>query len=580
MSLEGNFRIYLTQDNYLIHHLLTSKIISIDRSFLSIQEQAIDILSNSSIGPVYKAFGIIGIIQIGSFDILLYINSSSLVGSIGKTEIFEIKDIDYILLGGNNVKITSEVFSILKGIRCLLQSGFFYSHNYDLTNSLQNQKQIKISNNNQYDIIRDGKKDFFWNYLLYTKFLNYNITSEFMISLIHGNVSITTATISSGVICNYILISRKSVHNAGGKVNKKGVDLDGHVSNFVETEQILINNGKNIFSFVQIRGTAPIFYCQYKKSSNCNSDQKSCHITNYNNDLIFTSFDKHIQSLFYNYKLIFFVNLFSNKREEEQIITDSVEGIIQENIEAYKNLKYSYFDLDAETEHLKYPKEKENEFNLLSEEFNKSINLNTQQQYQDPIESYLEKVESILRIFKFFGMYQNNNIPNERSMIEQIGVVRVMSYDALKRCNIMQMRIAWRILIIQLKLLGLDTRELFGEGYIKWDQIKEEANSNLLFDFNEIIQNKSSNNSPEKENQRKPQHKFISIFKKIWDENGDKLELQYTGINNFKMKINDVINTNENTEHDDKIKQRCLDIFLNRYNIKLNSSKYFYIYIL
>ena len=41
----------------------------------------------------------------------------------------------------------------------------------------------------------------------------------------------------------------------------RGVDDDGHVANFVETEQ-LVTIDKSCTSFVQIRGSVPLFWEQ------------------------------------------------------------------------------------------------------------------------------------------------------------------------------------------------------------------------------------------------------------------------------------------------------------------------------
>ncbi|KAF2138109.1 uncharacterized protein K452DRAFT_321464 [Aplosporella prunicola CBS 121167] len=63
------------------------------------------------------------------------------------------------------------------------------------------------------------------------------------------------------------LISRRSVKRAGLRYLRRGVDEDGNVANSVETEQILSpqsfdsNSGK-IYSFVQFRGSIPIFFSQ------------------------------------------------------------------------------------------------------------------------------------------------------------------------------------------------------------------------------------------------------------------------------------------------------------------------------
>lgn len=58
-----------------------------------------------------------------------------------------------------------------------------------------------------------------------------------------------------------ILISRRSRLRAGTRYNARGVDDDGNVANFVETEQIVYIN-KFALSFVQIRGSVPVFWEQ------------------------------------------------------------------------------------------------------------------------------------------------------------------------------------------------------------------------------------------------------------------------------------------------------------------------------
>ncbi|KAL0259600.1 hypothetical protein SLS55_005337 [Diplodia seriata] len=63
------------------------------------------------------------------------------------------------------------------------------------------------------------------------------------------------------------LISRRSVQRAGLRYLRRGIDEDGHVANSVETEQILSPqswdsaDGK-IYSFVQFRGSIPLFFSQ------------------------------------------------------------------------------------------------------------------------------------------------------------------------------------------------------------------------------------------------------------------------------------------------------------------------------
>ena len=60
------------------------------------------------------------------------------------------------------------------------------------------------------------------------------------------------------------LISRRSVERAGLRYLRRGVDDNGHCANTVETEQLLSSpdfKGQT-YSFVQIRGSIPVFFSQ------------------------------------------------------------------------------------------------------------------------------------------------------------------------------------------------------------------------------------------------------------------------------------------------------------------------------
>jgi synaptojanin len=57
------------------------------------------------------------------------------------------------------------------------------------------------------------------------------------------------------------IVSRLSAQRAGTRFNARGIDDDGHVSNFVESEY-LIYHGTNRISFLQVRGSVPVFWEQ------------------------------------------------------------------------------------------------------------------------------------------------------------------------------------------------------------------------------------------------------------------------------------------------------------------------------
>ena len=68
------------------------------------------------------------------------------------------------------------------------------------------------------------------------------------------------------------LISRRCRYRAGTRYFRRGIDQDGYVANFNETEQILLvdtpqsdsssDESKIQLSFVQIRGSVPVFWAE------------------------------------------------------------------------------------------------------------------------------------------------------------------------------------------------------------------------------------------------------------------------------------------------------------------------------
>ena len=68
------------------------------------------------------------------------------------------------------------------------------------------------------------------------------------------------------------LMSRRSRYRAGTRYFRRGIDHEGHVANFVETEQILLldqpssdgssDEASAQLSFVQIRGSIPLFWAE------------------------------------------------------------------------------------------------------------------------------------------------------------------------------------------------------------------------------------------------------------------------------------------------------------------------------
>lgn len=67
--------------------------------------------------------------------------------------------------------------------------------------------------------------------------------------------------IVNGIAFNWGIISRRGIHRAGTRLFSRGIDSNGNVSNYVETEQLVEVNGDRS-SFIQTRGSIPLFWQQ------------------------------------------------------------------------------------------------------------------------------------------------------------------------------------------------------------------------------------------------------------------------------------------------------------------------------
>lgn len=71
-----------------------------------------------------------------------------------------------------------------------------------------------------------------------------------------GAVDIHVAVSSNSTPLSMSVISRLSWHRAGTRFNSRGIDDDGAVANFVETETVL-RTENSAMSYVQLRGSVP-----------------------------------------------------------------------------------------------------------------------------------------------------------------------------------------------------------------------------------------------------------------------------------------------------------------------------------
>ncbi|XP_032194507.1 synaptojanin-2 isoform X2 [Mustela erminea] len=184
-------------------------------------------------GKLTDAYGCLGELRLrsggASQSFLVLVTGCTSVGRIPEAEIYKITATDFYPLQ-EEVKEEDRLIALRK----ILNSGVFYfswpndGSSFDLT--VRAQKQGHDSD--------ESGSSFFWNQLLHVPLRQHQVSCcDWLLKVICGVVSIRTvyASHKQAKVC---LVSRISCERAGARFHTRGVNDDGHVSNFVETEQV------------------------------------------------------------------------------------------------------------------------------------------------------------------------------------------------------------------------------------------------------------------------------------------------------------------------------------------------------
>ena len=182
-------------------------------------------------------------------------------------------------------------------VKELLRTGpMYFSYSLDLTNSFQRQSQSDPS----LPMWKRADDRFFWNRFIQSDLIDLSVgehdstgirygpqpaVDPYILPVMFGMLRIVPAKIKSTSFV-FALITRRSRHRAGTRYFSRGIDEQGHVSNYNETEQIVILNdtagglsgfaggqsmksGKadlgqdlQVLSFVQTRGSVPVYWAE------------------------------------------------------------------------------------------------------------------------------------------------------------------------------------------------------------------------------------------------------------------------------------------------------------------------------
>jgi hypothetical protein len=228
------------------------------------------------------------------------------------------------------------------------------------------------------------------------------------------------------------VISRRSVKRPGLRYLRRGVDDEGFVANAVETEQILSPSiwdpTAKIYSFVQIRGSIPLFFTQSPYSL------KPPPVLRHSPDANFEALKKHFDRLEKQYGSLQVVNLVEKHGIEAPLGEAYESNVRRLNEEARKSeednettttedrIPFEWFDFHAACRGMKFE--------------NVSLVL---EKLGGKLESFGATVEV-----------------DDQVTARQKGVLRTNCMDCLDRTNVCQSSFAKYMLELQLREQGFD----------------------------------------------------------------------------------------------------------------------------
>lgn len=413
--------------------------------------------------------------------------------------------------------------NLLKGM--IKVSPLYFSYSFDITNTFQRQAHADPST----PLWKRADDRFFWNRFIQTDLIDFRgglnssyrhrhssgqqpEVDPYILPVMFGMMEIRNTSIKSNPL-TFILITRRSRLRAGTRYFSRGVDENGNVSNFNETEQAVILNdnasggmggfagngstqngavGGNaakevqVLAYVQTRGSVPVYWAEI------NTLKYTPKLQIRGVESAVGAAKKHFAEQIQLYGDNYCVNLV-NQKGREQKVKEAYEQMVQllvseptEHVEgdkitsekfhtvepskkqtAFDRVHYVYFDFHNETKGLRWDRAQ-----LLMDRLEKPVLSN--------------------------GYFRGVDMPGDTGGIEarrhQTAVVRTNCMDCLDRTNVVQSMLGRYML----------TRMLIDVGILREG---ESASDDTAFEF---------------------------LFRNVWADNADIVSRSYSGTGALK----------------------------------------------
>ncbi|GFR66006.1 phosphatidylinositide phosphatase SAC1 [Elysia marginata] len=432
MAVYDFMKLHITSEKFIVEPVGDSEN---QRDLLVIDRISQEITLQSNEGQIPASaiskniYGIVGILRLVAGPYLIVVTQRQNVGSIGGQHIWKVAKTEVISYKRSLTHLTEKQVSLNKSYLSLLDvmlttESFYYSTTYDLTHTLQ--RLYNTSPDFQSLALHErADQRFVWNTHVLRELAQQPELAKFCLPMMLGNVSINACTINNHQVF-YILISRRCIYRAGTRFNVRGVDMQGHVANFVETEQIL-QYEENICSFVQTRGSIPIFWKQ-------KADLKRLPNPVVLDTDHLSAFQKHFDHQIYTYGSQVVVNLV-NQDGAEKCLENTLSQVITSA--QNKNIRYEPFDFHKECKRMRW----------------------------DRLSILLDRLEPDRNRFGYF-LQQRNQVSKTQS-----GVFRTNCVDCLDRTNVVQSLLARVTLQEQCVTLGILAPEQNVTSQTKFDSV-------------------------------------------------------------------------------------------------------------
>ncbi|ESK98224.1 phosphoinositide phosphatase [Moniliophthora roreri MCA 2997] len=383
-----------------------------------------------------SVYGIMGIISLTLSEYVVIITGRESLGSIMGNDVYRASDFDILPLNPN-VNVYNPPHPVEAHLLALLRSHlnggvFIFSYGWDMTRRLQAQHESQ-----EKDVSRalwEAADDrFFWNRFLQTRLIEASgkqDLSGYILPVIYGTFDIRPVFMH-GTRMEFCLISRRSRFRSGTRYFRRGIDHEGHVANFNESEQILLVENQNLlgsqrslndyahkFSFVQIRGSVPLFWAEIN-TLRYKPDLQIMDLSN-TPDVV----KMHLLEQNAIYGLQTLVNLVNHKGHERPVKEAYERHVEQLNL---PQVRYQYFDFHTECKNMRW----------------------------DRISVLVDKVQDDLQKYGYLHVSADQPTPVKM----QMGVVRTNCMDNLDRTSVVQAALAKYTLNKQLQEVGILSKE-------------------------------------------------------------------------------------------------------------------------